>query len=330
MNKELFKENVYKKYEENRYNKNDEFYNTHFFNTKYTYNFTKIAATVLISCIATGGIVYAGISTINYYQQQTKTNFEENINYDYSQDMEYQNGIYYKKVTSYDEYNRYKERWENLVEMTEEDFNNYFIVISAVENTSMIGLKVSNITTDNNNLYIELFKDTNNLDCENNVISIKIPIEDNRNNIIFNKIGYQPNNNQYEKLTDLSKDYTKEQAIEDNCYVIENGKVISNNKEQLSEFIENCKNKQKSFIRIVIYSSDSLLDGTIVVDVEYKNNKYYICKDTTRLKNSGYDKKEISYKEGINIMQTRRKDTSSVVTYIVDEYNNQFLICNTY
>ena len=332
MNKELFKKGVYKKYEENINNKNNEFYNTHYFTSKvnHKYNFTKIAATILISSIATMSMVYAGVSVLNYHQQKTKTNFEKNINYDYSQDMNYQDGIYYKKITSYNEYIKDKQRWNDLIEMTEDDFNNYFIIITAVENTSMTGLTVSNITTDNDNLYIELFQNTNNSDLENNILSIKIPTEDDRNTIIFKKAGYQPNNNEYKELSTLSSNYTKEQAINDNCYVIEDGKVISNNKEQLDEFIENSKQDKTAFIRIVSYDSDGILKGTIITDVEYKNAKYYICRDTTRLVDDKYNKKDISYHEGINIIQTRKKDTQDIVTYLEDAYCNQFPICNLY
>ena len=333
MNKELFKQKVYAKYEQYKNDKNNEFYNTYYFNTnlKNKYKFSKIAASVIISCVATVSVVYASITTYNnYYQKRTNTDFEKNPNYDYSQDMDYQNGIYHKKLISYKEYITYKQKWNNLVEMTANDFNNYFVIIIAVENTSMVGLTVSNITTDNDNLYIELFQDTSNANSENSVISIKIPRENNRNNIILKKVGYQPTNNTYEDLTKLPKDYLKEQAITDNCFVIENGKVISSDKQQLDKFIEKSKQNQKTFIRIVTYSYEKLSKGIIITDVEYKNNKYYICIDTTRLIDNTYDKIGVFYREGTEIIQTRRKDTNNINTYIKDQYNNQFPICYTY
>lgn len=333
MNKELFKKRVYEKYNENKYNRKNEFYNNHYFNNKYKskYKFSRIAASVIISCFATASMVYAGIITYNYYQQKTKTDFENNINYDYSQDMEYQNGIYYKEVTSYDEFNIYKQRWNNLVNMNDEEFDRYFIIIIATENTSMIGLTVSNITTDDTTLYVELFQDTKSADMENSVISIKVPIEEYRNNIIFKKIGYKPEASQYVSLSELPKTYSKEQAIEDNCFVIENGKIISLNKEQLNEFIENSKGNKESYIRIVKYNNDGLSNGCTITDVEYKENRYYICSDTTRLINEDeYNHREITYHEGTKIFQSRKKDTNNISIYVQDDYGNQYTICNIY
>lgn len=76
--------------------------------------------------------------------------------YDFTQDMIYRDGIYYKKLNDYEEYSKVKSRWNDILDMTKSDFENNFMVITAIENTSMLGLTVDKIETDNNNLYISL------------------------------------------------------------------------------------------------------------------------------------------------------------------------------
>lgn len=325
MDKERFKQNVHRKYKENINIRDNDFYNTHFYNNskKNTYQFSKIAATIMISCIATAGIVYAGMIVHNYYQQKAKTDFVKNVDYDYSQDMNYQDGIYFKKVTSFEEYKSYQQRWDNLIEMSQTDFETDFIIITAVENTSMIGLTVSNITTDEDTLYIEFFQDTDSEDLENSIVSIRIPSEQNRDNIILKKVGVQPNNTEYTTLENLPKDYSKEDAIMDKCFVIENGKILSSNEKQLDEFIEKSKQNENVFIRIVNYDSSN---GITITDVEYKNGKYYVCRDNTRIK----ENQKIYYKTGNEIIVSRKKDTDDISVYLKDEYTNQFSICNIY
>ena len=77
--------------------------------------------------------------------------------YDYTHDMEYQFKIYHKLVTNYEDYLECRDRWgEEFFVATEENFKNNFMVITAIENTSMLGLTLSNVYTDEDTLYIEL------------------------------------------------------------------------------------------------------------------------------------------------------------------------------
>lgn len=113
-------------------------------------------------------------------------------NYDFTQDMEYEESIYHKKIDSYEEYIKIKSRWNDILEMNEEDFKNSFMVITAIENTSMVGLNVDKIETDNNTLYISLKLEGNLIDentnytaaqYENTCISYIIPRTMERENI---------------------------------------------------------------------------------------------------------------------------------------------------
>lgn len=323
INKELFKQNVYKKYEENINNYEDDFYNTHYYkSTKFTnikYKMPKVA-TVAISCITTASMVYAGVVVYNFYQSKTKTDFEKNINYDYMQDMTYQEGIYYKKVLNLEEYKKCQKRWNGLIEITQEEFESNFIMIIAVENTSLVGLSVSDVKAIDDTLNIEFYQ--NFEDIENNVISLKIPISENRDKIKFRKISKQPESNNYINIKELPKEYSKENAIKDSCIVIEEGKVISNNKEKINEFIENSQNGADSFIRIVNIIENKLN----IIDIEFKDKNYYVCKDTSRTnKNSEY-----TYLCGNEIVLSTRKGTTEENIYLKDKFGNQYPICNIY
>lgn len=77
--------------------------------------------------------------------------------YDFTQDMVYNNnGTYYKKINTFEEYREFKSRWSDILDMSEDDFKNNFMLITAVENTSMLGLTVDMVEADNNNLYVSL------------------------------------------------------------------------------------------------------------------------------------------------------------------------------
>ena len=77
--------------------------------------------------------------------------------------MIYNEKIYYKKINDYSEYKVVKNRWEEIIDMQEEDFKNNFMIITAIENTSMQGLIVDKIEVDNDALYISLIRE----DAEN-------------------------------------------------------------------------------------------------------------------------------------------------------------------
>ncbi len=106
-------------------------------------------------------------------------------NYDFTHDMTYSNRIYYRKLNSYEEYKEVKTRWNDIIDMNEDDFQNYFMVITAIENTSMVGLTLDSIDTDDNNMYISLihYKDGEEYNKDETCISCKISRELERDNI---------------------------------------------------------------------------------------------------------------------------------------------------
>lgn len=273
-----FINDIWKKHDEyNRTRNKDKFFLKHLYRNTENLLTLKSLLTLVIAIIATAGATYAGFITYNYITKETYTDFKENPNYDYSQDMIYQNNFYYKKVMTYEEYEKCKEVWNNLVEMNEEDFNDNFVVIVAVENTSMLGLTVSDVSADDTTLYIKFKKDENE-DYDKTVTSIKISKNLDRDIIKIEKVEKNIDYTDYERLEDLPHNYSKEQAIKDNCFVLENNEIISSNKEQLNEFVDNARNGINSFIRIVSYFDEQVK----IKDLEYKDGEYILVSDDSR------------------------------------------------
>ena len=273
-----FINDIWKKHDEyNRTRNKDKFFLKHLYRNTENLLTLKSLLTLVIAIIATAGATYAGFITYNYITKETYTDFKQNPNYDYSQDMIYQNNFYYKKVMTYEEYEKCKEVWNDLVEMNEEDFNDNFVVIVAVENTSMLGLTVSDVSADDTTLYIKFKKDENE-DYDKTVTSIKISKNLDRDIIKIEKVEKNIDYSDYERLEDLPHNYSKEQAIKDNCFVLENNVIISSNKEQLNEFVDNARNGINSFIRIVSYFDEQVK----IKDLEYKDGEYILVSDDSR------------------------------------------------
>ncbi len=275
---------------------------------------------VMCTMAMTMGVVYAGVATYNYFTKETTTDFNKNQVYDYVQDMTYQNGVYYRTVMNYEEYKQCLDRWDNLVEMTEEDFENYFVVITAGENYSTIGLYVSNVTTDDSTLYIDLSKKNSDNEEENQttITSTKIPIEQNRDNIVINITKEEPSNEKFEKIENLPKEYSKEQAIKDGCFVVENNIVVSDNKNALDNFLKTTNEGKEGFIRIAMYSDN----GVFIKDVEYKNKKYLEADDATRA-----GQKEIYYNTAEKFKVSNNNPSGTYRYYLEDEMGQKTMIC---
>lgn len=211
------------------------------------------------------------MTIIKYIQKETSTNFKNNPGYDYNQDMLNSNGIYYKKILSYEEYIVDKKKWNELIEMEENDFANYYVIVIAGENYDTTGLYISNISIENNKLCIDL----NKKDAWDNatVLSTKISKDFNKDIIIRNNPNI-PISSSYKPIEDLHSNYTIEQAIKDNCFVIEKNKIVSDDLKQLDNFIENCTNNTEGFIRIY---NLPITNQITIIDIEYKNGKINMC-----------------------------------------------------
>lgn len=96
----------------------------------------------------------------------------------------------------------------------------------------------------------------------------------------------------YIDIRTLSKNYSKEQAQKDNCFVI--GAMIHNDN-LYSEFMKKYNEKENAFIRVV----QSTIEGDIfIIDILYeaRNNKIHLVKDDTRDVFSAQEDRTIKYK----------------------------------
>lgn len=96
----------------------------------------------------------------------------------------------------------------------------------------------------------------------------------------------------YKNIKELPEDYSKEQAQQDNCFVI--GAMVHNDN-LYSEFMNKYNKKENAFIRVV----QSTAEGDIfIIDVLYeaKNNKIHLVKDDTRDKFSAQEDRTIKYR----------------------------------
>ena len=272
LNENDFINSVWDKYEDYSFkNKNnDKFFKKKVYrNSEYILALKSFMMTA-ISLLITTGIVYAGVSTYKIVQKSTNTDFNKNYTYDYNQNMILNNGMYYKKIDTYEEYNMAKNIWDNLIDMSEEDFNDNFMIILAGENYNTTGLYISNIYSKENKLFIELRK-KENWDKNDTVISTKISKDlDSEHIEIVNLPNDIDSSKIYTSIDNITSDYSINTAISDNCFVInEKNLIVSNDKALLDNFIKNCNNKISDVIRICIYESNR----TIICDMEFKDNK---------------------------------------------------------
>lgn len=273
-----------------------------------SYNFVKIAATFIITCVCGISAVFAGVSTYNYLAKSSYQKVNVVPGSDPEIDAKYgiiksdgSDYIYYKKISTYDDYKKCKEIWTDLYDMNESDFEDYFIVMVSVAKATKLPYYISNVNSDNTTLYIEISQSEDEIVNDNHktFFSIKIEKEHNRENIKIKEMLITPNAdaNKYIDIKKIANEqnYSKEQAINEGCFVISaKNEVLSNDINQMRNFVKNTADGKAEFIRIAMCNSLGEVD--IVRDIEYKNGKYYtaVChiynKDYIKLTYNSFDK----------------------------------------
>lgn len=310
---------VWNKYENyiNSENK-DEFFERRIYR-KNSYIIRKLSsvASFMLVIFTTFGVCLGVNAIYNYIQKNTNTDFSQNIGYDYSDDMKASNGVYYKKIENYNEYKEACNKWNDLVEMSESDFETDFLIVIAGENYDTTSLEVKQIYNLDNNLHVDLVQ-TKEYNKDNTVLSIKINKDLNRDNVVINIIkGDATLNSELKDLNELSENYTSNEAIEDGCMVIENNQIISEDKEALEKFIENSKQNENLEIRIAIYSDKK----AVIKDLSYKDGKYYMEeKDIT-------NKESEIYKRSAEKIKKQQMQNLYTNYYLEDAIGNQNIIC---
>ncbi len=210
---------------------------------------------------------------------------QQNTNYiffDNYRNMLQSNDLFYKRIYNYDDYIKEKELWTELIEMNPNDFKDYFFLIIFGSTYKTTGLYISNIYTENNKTCIELKRKDKWL-IDDTCICAKISKELDRQDLeIINLPNLVTTNGKYIELDEITLNYSKEQAINDGCIVIENNKkIVSNNKNELDYFFENKKN---GILRLYFYRTDDLSDYFCVKYIQYNNGIININWRTYNLK----------------------------------------------
>lgn len=215
-------------------------------------------------------------------------------NYQIGEDMSYINKMYYKKVNNYEEYKKMKERWNDIIQMQENDFEKYFVVIIAVENESMLNMNYNNAYIKNDTLYIGIANDNNDNNGKDG-ISIKLPRQYDKE--IMEPYITVKNIEQYIYEKDIENILNDDFNIEnDNCLIYkENGEIV--NEELAKLFINKVKEKESSTIRIIYYD---LENSNTIIDIIYNSNinKFLARVNSTNLNESeNYNNLSVNYYE---------------------------------
>ena len=195
-------------------------------------------------------------------------------------DLERINNIYYIKISNYEEYKSYKNKFSDILDMSIEDFENNFMIITYTENISTAYLLPYKIDVKDNTLYLGMKRDMEK-NPNNSQSSMILPKEaDVANTIVYQCIDFTFPTDKYTDITTLPEKYPLEQAQEDDCY-ISNGDGKVYNEEILNSFLNAVNNNEDCFIRMLRYSSDG---QTIITDVYYisENIRFYVRRDTAR------------------------------------------------
>ena len=230
------------------------------------------------------------------------------------------NNIYYIKISNYEEYKSYKNKFPDILDMSLEDFENNFMIITYTENISTAYLLPYKIDVKDDTLYLGMKRDMRK-NSNNSQSSMILPEEaDAKNTIVYQCIDFTFPTDKYVDITSLPEEYSLEQAQKDNCYIsASNGHVYNEN--ILNSFLDAVNNNEDYFIRIIRYSSDN---QTVIIDVYFdsKIKKFYVCQDSTR----AFPKTAYNYytftsleKKGVNFLNNNRP-----VYYLADETQYEF------
>lgn len=272
----------------------------------------KILLTIMIVILITTGTVFAIVRLFNYFEYKTLNleNFENN------------NGFLYKKIYTYEEYSKYKEQANNLLDISENDFNENFVLIIVSERTKLNGLTLKEYDIENETLNIELIENiAPNEEIKTSGVVILIPKVSDREHIHIEKVSNKMNMSLYSNIKSLPNDYTKQQALEDNCLIIDQNEKKSYNIESLINFIN--KVEQHSDTELRIYQVEN--EKVFIQDVKYiSNSKFIITYDYTR-----YRKGELSYEtDEIYANKIDKEDVNSFnekfELYTIEDNNHNF------
>lgn len=275
---------------------------------------SKIVVIILIVGVLLTGIVYAAVKLYNNFEYNAEIKFD---------DFEFCNGFYYKKIYSYSDYLNYKKEFNQILEVDENEFKENFMIIILTESKRLSGLSLDSYNNIDGTLQINLTEnaEVNENKPTGNAILIKKDLD--REKVNIEKTAKNMNMQSYKNIKELPTNYSKEQAIEDNCLVVNQMEMKTYNKEILDNFISDVNNNKNCNIRIYQLEGP---ENILIQDIEYiAGEKFNICYDYTRRKIS----KELSYEaDEIYTTKIESKQLTSfqkpVTLYNISDEKNNF------
>ena len=278
--KDLYKKEIFEKCKKTESRKKYFFEKEISFNKKFKLIPQLIACIILF--VGVGALAYTGVT--NNSKQRPEQNIASNQSYAVNpSELEWANDFNYKKIKSIDEYNKFKSSYENIINMTEEDFENNFLLVVFPAGD----VYISDIYSDDTTLYVKIIRDYET-DKKNEVpglkiISTKVSNSLDRDDIkIMEFSNKNTMGNEYLSIEEIvTNGYTMEEAIEDGCIVTEYNPekygnydtyLVSKNQDKLDEFVEATKNGESRALRLVYYNTSY----TRYTDVTFKDGKYKV------------------------------------------------------
>ena len=231
------------------------------------------------------------------------------------------NRFYYRVIKDYQTYLDTKDNFNNILEVSEKDFENNFMILVIIENMPVNGLIFDNLSADDSSLTLNYVVNSSDRDAQTGT-SILVSNDLYRDTINIEKTVPEMKMTSYTNIRELPKDYSVEDAKKDNCLVIDMKNHANYNLNNLEDFIEKVKNKENAEIRIYNYMDN---DQIYIYDITYSNeNKFFVCEDRTRYtsnknNNSTYE----SYQINTDTITVAPSSISTTTLYTIeDEYES--------
>ena len=231
------------------------------------------------------------------------------------------NRFYYRVIKDYQTYLDTKNNFNNILEVSEKDFENNFMILVITENAPVNGLIFDNLSADDSSLTLNYVINSSDRDAQTGT-SILVSNDLYRDTINIEKTVPEMKMTSYTNIRELPKDYSVEDAKKDNCLVIDMKNNANYNLNNLEDFIEKVKNKENAEIRIYNYMG---IDQIYIYDITYSNeNKFFVCEDRTRYtsnknNNSTYE----SYQINTDTITVAPSSISTTTLYTIeDEYES--------
>lgn len=231
------------------------------------------------------------------------------------------NRFYYRVIKDYQTYLDTKDNFNNILEVSEKDFEDNFMILVIIENAPVNGLIFDNLSADDSSLTLNYVINSSDRDAQTGT-SILVSNDLYRDTINIEKTVPEMKMTSYTNIRELPKDYSVEDAKKDNCLVIDMKNHANYNLNNLEDFIEKVKNKENAEIRIYNYMDN---DQIYIYDITYSNeNKFFVCEDRTRYtsnknNNSTYE----TYQINTDTITVAPSSISTTTLYTIeDEYES--------